>query len=61
LNSWGAIAAEGLWETGLLVLPSHLDPKALLARKEEDLGILKMSIWSFLSTEPSLHTITEEV
>lgn len=48
LEQLGAIAAEGLWKTGLLVLPSHLDLKALARDKKEDLGILKISIWTFL-------------
>ena len=52
---------EGLWETGLLVLPSHLDPKSTASEKEEDLGILKMSIWSFLCAVQSLHMIREKV
>lgn len=36
-NSWGggSVDVEGLWEAGLLVLPSHLDPKTPVREKRQ--------------------------
>lgn len=56
-NSWRAVARRGCGKQVFWSSLHTLTPKVLLEEKKEDLGILKMSIWNFLSAIQRLFMI----